>query len=114
MCLHNYYVFGASLFTTFLSYFTFSYCGVEDPTWAEINHFVKFLDIQLNLCEKSIFCNRDFVSDVLDGFKNFVVKFMIRMSRVSCFNHVFTALLFMLASCMCDLPRMCFLVIKLV
>ena len=59
------------------------YCGVHDPSWSEINHFVNFLSIQLSLCEKSVFCNEDFVGDVLKGFKTFVVKFMIQMSRVS-------------------------------
>ena len=60
-----------------------SYCGVKNPSWADIGHFVNFLEIQLRLCEKSIFCNQELVGDVLIGFKNFVVKFMIRMSRVS-------------------------------
>ena len=58
------------------------YCGVKDPSWAEIRHFVKFLDLQLQSCERSIFCNEDFVGDVMAGLKSFVVKFMIRMSRV--------------------------------
>ena len=59
-----------------------SYCGIRDPSWAEIRHFVKFLDLQLQSCESSIFCNEDFVGDVMAGLKSFVVKFMIRMSRV--------------------------------
>ena len=60
----------------------YSYCGVKDPSWAEIRHFVKFLDLQLQSCESSIFCNEDLVGDVMAGLKSFVVKFMIRMSRV--------------------------------
>ena len=55
---------------------------MNDPSWAQISHFVTFLNIQLSLCEKSVFCNPDFVGDVLVGFKTFVVKFMIRMSQV--------------------------------
>ena len=48
------------------------------------------------------------MGDVLDGFKNFVVKFMIRMSRVSYFNHVFTALLsFLPAAHVIYVPRVC-------
>ena len=48
------------------------------------------------------------MGDVLDGFKNFVVKFMIRMSRVSYFNDVFTALfLYLSAGCVIYVPRMC-------
>ena len=60
----------------------FRHCGVRNPSWAELNNFVKFLDVQLSDCESSIFCNEAIVGDVLQGFKQFVVKFMIRMSRV--------------------------------
>ena len=59
-----------------------SSCGLHDPSWAEICHFVKFLDIQLQSCERSVFCDETFVGDVMAGLKGFVVKFMIRMSRV--------------------------------
>jgi hypothetical protein len=55
---------------------------VENPSWCEIHHFAKFFDVQLESCEKSIFCNEKFVKDVMSGLKRFVVKFMIRMSRV--------------------------------
>ena len=48
----------------------------------ELNHFLKFLNIQLETCEQSIFCNEDIVGDVMSGLKTFVVKFMIRMSKV--------------------------------
>ena len=48
----------------------------------ELNHFLEFLDIQLGACEQSVFCNEDFVGDVMSGLKAFVVKFMIRMSKV--------------------------------
>ena len=57
-------------------------CGVKNPSWSELKHFVEFLNIQLRLCEDSIFCNEDIVEDVMSGFKTFVVKFMIRMSKV--------------------------------
>ena len=56
---------------------------MKDPSWSEIRHFIKFLDLQLQSCERSYFTNEDFVGDVLSGFKSFVVKFMIQMSRVS-------------------------------
>ena len=59
-----------------------SSCGLRDPSWAEIRHFVMFLDIQLQSCEASVFCDETFVGDVMAGLKGFVVKFMIRMSRV--------------------------------
>ena len=34
------------------------------------------------MCENSTFCNKEIVGDALSGLKGFVVKFMIRMSRV--------------------------------
>ena len=48
----------------------------------ELNHFLRFLDIQLDACENSIFCDENIVGDVMSGLKTFVVKFMIRMSKV--------------------------------
>ena len=59
-----------------------SKCGIWDPSWSEIHHFTKFLNIQLNACELSVFCDETFVGDVMSGLKGFVVKFMIRMSQV--------------------------------
>ena len=63
---------------------SFRHCGVRNPSWAELQNFVKFLNIQLYDCEESVYCNEAIpvVCDVLQGFKPFVVKFMIRMSRV--------------------------------
>lgn len=60
------------------------HCGVRNPSWAELHNFIKFLNIQLYDCEESVYCNEAIpvVHDVLQGFKQFVVKFMIRMSRV--------------------------------
>ena len=57
-------------------------CGVKDPSWGEIKHFVCFLDTQLRSCEKSVFCDENIVGDVMTGLKTFAVKFMIRMSKV--------------------------------
>lgn len=59
-----------------------SYCGVKDPSWAEIRHFVWFLDKQLESCEKSVFFDEALVGDIIGGLKSFVVRFMIEMSRV--------------------------------
>ncbi len=59
------------------------YCGVKDPSWSEIRHFVKFLDLQLKSCEDSNFTDPVIVGDTMAGLKGFVVKFMIRMSKVS-------------------------------
>ncbi|XP_069008985.1 E3 ubiquitin-protein ligase rnf213-alpha-like, partial [Embiotoca jacksoni] len=57
------------------------YCGILDPSWAELRNFVWFLNLQLEDCENSVFCNFRLVGDTLHGFKNFVVKFMILMSK---------------------------------
>ncbi len=55
---------------------------MDEPTWSEIRYFVKFLDFQLLSCQESHFTRPEIVEDVLAGLKGFVVKFMIRMSRV--------------------------------
>ncbi|CAL8264028.1 unnamed protein product [Arctogadus glacialis] len=63
-----------------LKYFLY-YCGMPDPSWAELKNFSWFLNVQLKDCENSIFCDRDFLADQLLGFKDFIVKFMILMAR---------------------------------
>ncbi|XP_025754625.1 E3 ubiquitin-protein ligase rnf213-alpha isoform X3 [Oreochromis niloticus] len=57
------------------------YCGIIDPSWAELRNFVWFLNLQLKDCENSDFCKVELVGDTLCGFKNFVVEFMILMSK---------------------------------
>ncbi|XP_056285146.1 E3 ubiquitin-protein ligase rnf213-beta isoform X2 [Pseudoliparis swirei] len=57
------------------------YCGMHDPSWAELKNFSWFLNVQLKDCENSVFCDPDFLADQLPGFKGFIVKFMILMSR---------------------------------
>ena len=66
-------------------------CGIPDPSWSEIRHFVSFLNSQLRDCEKSFYCDMQLMRTVLEGsnvlnlegFRSFVVRFMIQMSRVS-------------------------------
>lgn len=57
------------------------HCGVVDPSWSELRNFASFLNVQLRDCEASVFCNPEFIQDTLQGFKNFVVTFMILMAR---------------------------------
>uniref|UniRef100_A0A3Q3EUN5 RING-type E3 ubiquitin transferase n=1 Tax=Labrus bergylta TaxID=56723 RepID=A0A3Q3EUN5_9LABR len=57
------------------------FCGMNDPSWAELKNFSWFLNVQLKDCENSIFCDPDFLADQLPGFKGFIVKFMILMAR---------------------------------
>ena len=56
-------------------------CCIAHPSWAELAQFVRFLYVQLNDCQNSIYCNQEFFGKGTD-FKTFVVKFMIRMSQV--------------------------------
>ena len=58
-----------------------THCGVPSPSWAILRHFINFLSNQLRDCEQSDFCNPDAYGDDLPGFKNFVMKLVIRMSR---------------------------------
>ncbi|XP_078257499.1 E3 ubiquitin-protein ligase rnf213-alpha-like isoform X2 [Rhinoraja longicauda] len=57
------------------------YSGVMDPSWSELRNFAWFLNLQLKDCETSVFCNFDFIQDTLQGFKDFVVNFMILMAK---------------------------------
>lgn len=57
------------------------YCGVTDPSWAELRNFAWFLNLQLQDCESSVFCDATFTGDTLTGFKTFVVDFMILMAK---------------------------------
>ena len=61
----------------------FSKCGVSNPSWMELKHFLSFLNAQFEDCENSIFCNLPIIKQDLPGFKAFVVKFMLKMSKVS-------------------------------
>ncbi|XP_065899490.1 E3 ubiquitin-protein ligase rnf213-alpha-like isoform X3 [Dysidea avara] len=59
----------------------FADCGVRDPSWMELRHFLYFLNAQLEDCESSIYCNTVFIKDALPGFKKFVVEFMLKMAK---------------------------------
>ncbi|XP_067936897.1 E3 ubiquitin-protein ligase rnf213-alpha-like [Watersipora subatra] len=56
------------------------HCGLQDPTWSELRHYVFFLSHQLFKVEESPFCGHDFSAD-LPGFRKFVVEFMFRMAK---------------------------------
>ena len=58
-----------------------SNCGLDNPTWSQLKYFVNFLSSQLRDCEKNDFCNPEACGNDLPGFKQFVIKFMIFMSR---------------------------------
>ncbi|CAM9642728.1 unnamed protein product [Lampetra planeri] len=57
------------------------YCGVSDPSWAELQNFARFLNVQLQDSETSVYCNANIVGDTLVGFKHFIVKFMTIMAK---------------------------------
>ncbi|XP_072704248.1 E3 ubiquitin-protein ligase rnf213-alpha-like isoform X2 [Ciconia boyciana] len=56
------------------------FCGRSNPSWTELSNFTQFLNFQLRKCEKSVFCSL-VVGDQFRGFKTFVIKFMIAMSK---------------------------------
>ncbi|XP_068024256.1 E3 ubiquitin-protein ligase rnf213-alpha-like [Melanerpes formicivorus] len=56
------------------------FCGRSDPSWTELSNFSHFLNFQLMKCEESVFCSK-LVLKQLRGFKSFVVKFMVTMSK---------------------------------
>ncbi|VDI00514.1 Hypothetical predicted protein, partial [Mytilus galloprovincialis] len=56
------------------------FCGIPNPTWSELYHFATFLNVQLKDFETSDYC-KDFVQEYLPGFKNFVLRFLIQMSK---------------------------------
>ena len=62
--------------------FLYRHCGVRNPSWSELKHFVWFLNNQLLDFEVSAFCSLAAVED-LPGFAQFVLRFLIQMSRVS-------------------------------
>lgn len=57
------------------------YCGIIDPSWAELRNFAWFLNLQLKDCETSVFCDANFTGDTLTGLKTFVVDFMMLMAK---------------------------------
>ena len=66
------------------------YCSIDDPSWSELSHFSKFLNTQLHDCENSYYLNmediegfsqREAAQYKIFGFKQFAVRFMIRMSQ---------------------------------
>jgi len=57
-------------------------CGVVDPSWSELQHFVWFINTQLVDFEDNQFVSVAAAED-LPGFSTFVLKFLLLMSRVS-------------------------------
>ncbi|XP_052808680.1 E3 ubiquitin-protein ligase rnf213-alpha-like isoform X1 [Mya arenaria] len=56
------------------------HCGVRDPSWSELHHFVWFLNTQLVDFEQNQFVSLAAAED-LPGFATFVLRFLIQMSR---------------------------------
>lgn len=63
------------------------YCGMSKPSWSELKQFVLFLNTQLIDYENCVFCSES-AMDVLPGFYNFVLKFLILMSTVSTLDFI--------------------------
>ncbi|XP_040977593.1 E3 ubiquitin-protein ligase rnf213-alpha-like [Aquila chrysaetos chrysaetos] len=56
------------------------FCGRSDPSWTELSNFTHFLNFQLRKCEQSVFFS-PVVGAEFCGFKTFVIKFMVAMSK---------------------------------
>ena len=56
-------------------------CRINQPSWAEVRNFTSFLDEQLSDCDNSDYCKSGVIGQEWKGFKSFVVKFMLHMSR---------------------------------
>ncbi|WAR16700.1 R213A-like protein, partial [Mya arenaria] len=56
------------------------HCGIPNPSWAELHHFVWFLNTQLIGFENNIFVGEAAAKD-LPGFGQFVLRFLIQMSK---------------------------------
>ncbi|XP_062457519.1 E3 ubiquitin-protein ligase rnf213-alpha-like [Rhea pennata] len=56
------------------------FCSKDDPSWMELSNFTNFLNFQLQMSEKSVFCS-PVAGKEFQGFKTFVIKFMIAMSK---------------------------------
>ena len=56
-------------------------CRIGQPSWAEVRNFTSFLDKQLSNCDNSDYCQSGIMGKKWKGFKSFVVKFMLHMSR---------------------------------
>lgn len=56
------------------------HCATKNPSWAELWNFTHFLSAQLTKLEGSVFCS-DYLQNDLTGFKNFVLKFIVAMSK---------------------------------
>ncbi|XP_053396356.1 E3 ubiquitin-protein ligase rnf213-alpha-like [Mercenaria mercenaria] len=55
-------------------------CGIRDPSWSEIHHFVWFLNTQLEAFEENSFVSPA-AAEHLPGFEIFLLRFLVLMSR---------------------------------
>ena len=61
--------------------YTLQHCGIDQPSWCELRNFVNFLNNQLTDCDNTNFCKSGLMGEDWNGFKSFVVKFMLKMSK---------------------------------
>ena len=54
------------------------HCCVQNPSWSEVANFTNFLNFQMKQCKNSDFSN---CQDDLPGFRSFMTKFLIQMSK---------------------------------
>ena len=71
----------------------FAESGVDDPSWIELRNFMHFLNVQLEDCERSVFCIGGHIADTLPGFKKFVIEFMLKMAKVVKYMYIISVAL---------------------
>ena len=60
---------------------TLKYSGLNNPSWSELNNFIRYLGQQLLSCEQNIYCQQSLSVDEWKGFRTFLINIIIPMSR---------------------------------
>ena len=60
---------------------TLKYSGLINPSWSELNNFIRYLSQQLLSCERNIYCQQSLSVDEWKGFRTFLINMIIPMSR---------------------------------
>ena len=60
---------------------TLKYSGLINPSWSELNTFIRYLGQQLLSCEQNIYCQQSLRVDEWKGFRTFLINMIIPMSR---------------------------------
>jgi len=56
-------------------------CGLNNPSWRELAHYIKFLSCQIENLEKNDYFGENFI-DFIPGFRQFAIKSLLQMAKV--------------------------------